>query len=372
MNNKVIEICLPARAGYLLFAALAFLAYLAVKGPKHNEDMIGYVASAYSYQGLEGRALLEKTYEDVRATADEARFWHITQRDDEHRTMYLDPVSLEQRTIIFKTRVIYILSVIAASFFTDTMSAATHVVSAVSGVIILLLLSGLLLRSRLTVFLLFPLALAAAGLAPLSAYSTPDMLAAMTAIAIACVGLRAPRPAIWLLPILPAVRPDYILIAPLFAWVLYRREHRLEAMVSVALAVIVYCAINRWFNNYGYLTHFNLTLIQVFHPYPLDMPISSHSKDYVDAYLNGVRNLFLRPSMAVCTAIIALGATLAASSGASLKRSIAGFAVAATVFSLSHFMLFPIGLYRFYFVATALSLVVIFTSIGRAKLNLPP
>ena len=367
MNNKTMGVFLLSRVGYLLLAALALLAYLSVKPSKNNWDMIGYVASAYSYQGIEGSELLEKTYADVRAATDENSFEELVglngDRDiDYRRAVHRDPAALEQQTIPYKTRVIYVLATIATSFSTDTMSAATYVVSACAGIVALLLLSSLLIRERLIVFLLFPVALVFADLASLSRYITPDMLAAMTAIAIACIGLRAPRLAILLLPLLPAVRLDYILMVPLFAWVLYGRECRVETIASMILASIIYSVINNWFSNHDYLVHFNLGLIQP-QPYPLEMTISHNINDYVGAYINGIRELFSHTN----TAIIILGTTLAVVLGNPLKRSVAGFAVAANVFAFLHFMLFPIGHYRFYFVATAFSLVVIFLSVGRYK-----
>ena len=62
------KISYPARTAYLLLIIVAFLVYSVAKPPKHNWDMIGYVASAYSYLGWRGQALADKTFADIRAT----------------------------------------------------------------------------------------------------------------------------------------------------------------------------------------------------------------------------------------------------------------------------------------------------------------
>ena len=350
-------------AGVLLF----YSSYLA--HPKHNWDMIGYVASVYSYLGMEGEELREATYSDVRAAIDEERFGELTGADDDpwdavsvyHRAVYNDAEALEQHNW-YRTRPVYILSVMAVSLFTDTVSTATWIVSNVAGAVSLILLGWLLFRERAAVFYAFPPVLAAATLGSLPRYSTPDMLTAMTAIAIACIGLRAPRAAIWLLPLVPASRMDFILLVPFFALALFSRERRLDVVLSLALCVAVYLALGGYFGNYGYLTSFNFGLLAP-HPYPAEMPLSSDIGDYIGAYKAGAVR-FLTDLSAL---IIGAGAVL---SVLHLKRagykdggrSIHGFALAAAVFILLHFIVFPVGHYRFYFVATGLCLAVIFSS----------
>ncbi|MGI9250103.1 MAG: hypothetical protein ACR2PR_02750 [Pseudohongiellaceae bacterium] len=357
-NHK--ETSTNARMGYLLVLASALLAYSTIN-PNYNWDMIGYVASAYNYLGMEGQELHEKTYADVQSATDETEFAKLTAQDDDYRrTLYSDPEALAQQ-VHYKTRLIYVSLTILISFLVGTMSAATWIISAIAGAITLILLSQLIIRERLTLFLLFPIILAAAGLRELARLSTPDMLATMLAVIIVCVGLRTPRLAILLLPLIPAIRPDFIILVPLFAWVLYSREHRTQTIIAVIAAALIYFTINSFFNNYGYLRTFNFAVIHNAHPYPANIQLSPDLNDYIRPYMSGIRELFSTWKIA----IIPLGTALAIFGGKFQRKSLEGFTVAAAVFVVPHFLLFPVGHWRYYFIATALSLIIIFLSATR-------
>ena len=364
-RRELAGISRPARLAWLLCFALLLLGYTALKEPKHNWDMIGYVASAYSYLGLEGAELHQATYADVRAATDDARFAELTASTDYRRTVHQDPVALEQQAQ-YRTRVVYVLATLLTSLFTETLSAATYYVSVTAAVLTLLLLGGLLLRERLAVFLLFPFALAAANLTALARYSTPDMLAAMVATAIVCLGLRRPRLAMALLPLLPATRTDYIILAPLLAWALYQRRHRFELAAVLLVAGGAYLAINHFFGAPGYLTMFNFALIQDYPPYQASIVASSNPSDYLAAYATGLQTLASQSAAWV----ILLGALLAlrpliARDRSFTRCSLEGFTLASAAFALLHFALYPAGHYRFYFAATGLALAMIFTTLSR-------
>ena len=353
---------LGARVVWLCLWAGVVFGYGVVE-PKHNWDMIGYTASAYGYLGLEGRGLHEAAYADVRGAVDEGRFRRLTERSDFHRMVYEDPAALEWHGY-YRSRAGYVLAVLLASLFTGSMAVATYMVSAAAGAVTLLLCGGLLLRQRLWLFLPFPLLLSVFDLSALSRHSTPDMLAAMTAAAVVCVGLRRPGAALLMLPLLPFIRTDYILLVPLFAGVLYSRDLRLHTAVGLALAGGVYFGLSALFDSRGYLEMFNYSFIGGFSP-AMDIPVSSDIGDYLAAYRDGLREL----ASNISTWVILLGALLAFK-GISRRHSIEGFTLAAVIFVLLHFALYPSGLYRFYFVATMLSLLTLFRAISHW--NKPP
>ena len=344
-----------ARIGYLAFCATAFLVYAAtLQAPAYNNDMVAYVGAARQYLGLEGaeweKAASEDVMSAVRGTRREAKIREKLEDGALRHGNDMSPMD---------TRALYVLATIAVSYFTGTMSTATYVVSVIAGAVTLVLLGGLLIREKLTVFLLFPVALMIAGLDSVSKRSTPDSLVAMIAVAIVCAGLRTPRFGLWLLPLLPATRPDYILLAPFFAYALYDRRYRLDTIISMAIAGLIYIAISNYFGSQGYIASFNRLI-----PGP---GISSNINDYVDAYVFGIGKLFALTSKGIMTtAIITIGAILSLAN-VKEKRSAHGFCVAAVCFALSHFLLFPAGQSRYYFVATGLALVVIFSWLGRSR-----
>ena len=351
------------RAGWLLLCAGLLLAYSLAKPPKANWDMIGYVAAAYHYLGLEGQELHRATYADIRAAVSDAHFQRLVDGRPFHRAVHQDPQALSQQTH-YRTRVSYVLLTLAVSGLTGSVAQATYLVSIIASAATLLLLGSLLLRERLAVFLLFPIVLASTevtSITSLARYSTPDMLAVMTAVAIVCAGLHRPRLALLLLPLLPTVRPDYILLAPLFAYALHEPAHRLRTAMALGLTCLAYLLATSLFATYGYLTDFNYTFIQGPQPYPEAMRASQDIMDYVRAYPPGIRELashgqnYLIPLAAIL-------ACLSARRGGFQRRSLAGFTLAAAVFALLHFMLFPLGHYRLYMVAICLSLVTLFAA----------
>ena len=181
---------LSLRWGCLLLCAAALLGYAGLN-PRHNWDMVAYAAAGYSYLGLKGAELHRAAYDDVRAAASAERFKALTERSRFQRTLYADPVALEQRSH-YRTRVAYVLLALAASLFTATVSAGTVAVSAGAGAAALLLAGALAAQARPWALLLLPLALAATGLGEAARLSTPDALAAMTALCIVARACAAP------------------------------------------------------------------------------------------------------------------------------------------------------------------------------------
>ena len=356
------------RLSYLVLCAALLLVYAAEKGPRYNWDLVGYVAATYSYLGLTGRSLHAATYGDIRAYADDAHFRRLTEGPDFHRAVYQDPEALQQQTH-YRTRVAYVLLTLLVSGLTGSVSEATYIVSMAASAVTLLLLGSLLVEGRLAAFLLFPLVLAVDWLTSFTSIvrlSTPDMLAVMTAAAIVCAGLRRPRLAILMLPLLPSVRPDYMLLVPFFAWVLWERAYRLETAIALSLACLIYFAITGLLSTYGYLTDFNYGLIQGPQAYPEEMQLSRDTSDYVAAYQTGIQAL----AGYNANWLILVGAALAlltAWKGSFRKRSIQGFMLAAAAFTLLHFALFPEGHYRYYFLAISLALVTVFASASQQK-----
>lgn len=355
-----------ARVACLLCMALLLFAY-GVMNPRHNWDMIGYVGAACHYLGLDRQSMHRATYDDLRGALSAQRFRDFTEGGELQRAFHTDPEALAQHTH-YRTRLLYVLLTLAVSPLAGSLSAATVAASALAAAVLLLLSGGLLIRQRLGLFLAFPLALAAARLGSLAGYSTPDTLAAMTAMALVCIGLCRPRLALLLLPLLPAARTDYLLLAPLFAWTLYSPERRLETAIGLGLAGLVYAALTQGFGDLGYVTIFNMSFIHLGHPYPATMPISANPADYLAAYPPGLGRFFGHGSAYVILlgTLLALRARFARTGGAG-RLSLESFALAASLFVLLHFALFPAGRSRHYLIAIALALLVIFTALPRLR-----
>ena len=353
-----------------LFAGL-LVVYCSVRAPKYNWDVIGYVAAGYSYLGLEGWELHEATFSDIRAAAGEERLQELIEGDRFRYTVGRDSAALEQQGQ-YRTRVGYVSSALLLSYFIGgdgegrNISLATYLISLGAAVITLLMLGSLLVRVKLAAFLLFPVFLSMAGLSSMARYSSPDMLAAMATLAVVCIGLKRPRWAIFLLPLLPLFRIDYILLVPLFAWVLYSRAYRVETAVALVSVAAVYLLIDGLLGA-GALNHlemFSYGFIQGPQPYTADITVSTDIRHYISAYLNGIEHFVTE----VKNWPIFIGTVLALRDGISGRRSFAGFTLAAAAFTLLHFMFWPTGHYRFAFVATALSLIIIFQTAGRPTL----
>lgn len=353
------------RWAYLLVCALALFILSTFVLPAQNWDMLAYIASAYSYLGFTGQALLDRTLADLAATVPDSQFEYMT-TDPFREVVTSDPESLSQLLPFYTIRPIYVGLVIAVSSLTATIGQATVVVSALGGVAILLLSGAVLIRSHPYVFYSAPVVLFLFDLFMVSRTSTPDGIAAAIAIGAIVISFKRPVLSAAALPLLPLVRTDFLILVPTMLWALYHRIPRIFAAIVFFLAICIYLGVNVAAENYGHFTIFNYQLIHGPMPYPASIPISQDIADYITAYFEGA--LRLVESREAWVILIAL--TFVALRPNFLGDHEARLLIAGVAFMALHFLAFPAAFSRTYFVTTWLAVIVILGEISR-RLSAP-
>jgi hypothetical protein len=251
--------------------------FLGLASPKHNWDMVAYVAASYQADGHAGRDLLERTYADVRGQVDEASYRDLT-AGPYRAIVASDPASLEQQLPFYTIRVAYIAAVRGVGMLTGSYTTAAHLVTAAFGFLSVLTMGAILVRVGVPTPIL-PLAVSALGILTLTRIATPDSMACFASLLLVAALFRPGWWAYALIAILPAIRSDYLIFSALAATFLFVRHHRLRATAALAAAGILYVALGRLSGNYGYLNLLNFTLFGQ-KPYPAQLPISTEPSAY--------------------------------------------------------------------------------------------
>ena len=298
---------------YLVCAGAAL--WLTVYRPFHNWDVVGYVASAKSFDSSDAAALQAFTYAELRGVLppdlydDIAREKNIgTGRGATYRhAVSTDETAFAEQLPYYRIRPLYTgLSYLFYKTGVD-IEFATLAVSGI-GVAVGLLVLYLFARARLTpafASLLPPLAMVV-GLFDLARFSTPDGLAFAAVMLLARWLVLARTDTLLLaIPCVLGIRTDLILFtAPLLlALFTCQPENRRKIALSAAASVAIYFAILRYYGNPGWATFFYCTMVQRC-THPLSNPPTLTLHDYLDALGNGLPTIAVDPDFAVYACIV--------------------------------------------------------------------
>ncbi|RZM06870.1 MAG: hypothetical protein EOP68_15110 [Sphingomonas sp.] len=262
----------------LLTAAGVMLAGLIA--PKHNWDMVAYVAAAYAADGHAGPDLLRRTYQDVGGAVDTDSYRDLT-AGPYRATVARDPVALEQQLPFYTIRVVYIAAVRVVGRATGSYTRAAHGVTAVFAFLAVLAMGAILMRAGVPALVL-PFLVSPVGILYLARIVTPDSMACFASLLLVLALFRPGWAAYALVVLLPAIRSDYLIFSGLAAGLLFLRHDRTRATVALLAAGVVYLALGRASGNYGYLNLLNFTLFGQ-QPYPARLPISTDPFAYLAA-----------------------------------------------------------------------------------------
>ena len=319
----------------VLLTALAAL-FAGMVAPKHNWDMVAYVAAAYHADGHRGADLRDRTYADVRAAVDAGSYRDLT-AGPYRGVVAADPVSLEQQLPFYTIRVVYIGLVRAVGAATGSYTRATHVVTAVFGFLSILAMGAILMRIGVSALVL-PLTVSAVGIVTLTRIATPDSMACFASLLLV---LALFRPGWWayaLIALLPAIRSDYLIFSGLAAAYLFVKHHRARAAGALLAAGAIYVALGWWSGNYGYLNLINFTLFGQ-RPYPAQLPIETDPRAYAAEIVVGTNymisdGVFLLFAIALVALWRGRGVILS-------DRYTATLLALPVAFAAAHFALFP-------------------------------
>lgn len=337
----------------LVIVALAVLAFAnLLDRPKYNWDVIGYVASAYSYLGYSGDELSELTFDDVESVVTEERFAAMTS-GPYRGLVYEDPKALEQQLPLYEIRVLYVGLVLLASQLGPSVAASTAIVSAAAAAFALFFALMVARMRNMVGLVLLALVLFHSPIELVGRISTPDSLA--IAMAMLGIWLSQHRPSFGLLTLclLPLARTDYAIFA-VYSLIAHRAKISPIVLVfSTALCVALYFVVTEHFENHGLVHIFNFTLISGPQPYPAEMELSSDISDYLGAYVAGLNHLVSQLPTALAALFVILRVKVQP------LDDEGRWIVVALAFVLTHFSVFPAAFERSYAVATILVLLFV-------------
>lgn len=299
--ERIIGILAQKSTSRIFNAAVVVFTFLAVliSGmgfPRHDWDLIGYVASVYKADGLDGKELKAAVYEDVLSEVGGKEFSLLTGGGEygEYRaTVYRDPQALEEQIPFYSIRPLYLVAIKLLHFLSGSYSSASCLASTLFASLCVLAASGILAQQGIPQIFL-PAILVFSGLPHISRYATPDSLACLFSLGLVFFFLKRSTFSLVLAALLPLVRTDFVLLSLLFAVVAFWFLPRRWVVLSALSAVAFYIAVNKMNGNYGYLTVFNFTFLG-FDPYPASMEISTDAGEYAGVYAKGLALAVLHP-----------------------------------------------------------------------------
>jgi len=290
---------------FLILIAFISIFFVGFQKPHYNWDITGYTASIYHMIGFRGEELSRKTYSDLKGSMPDEAFEKIISSNEYMSSVYADPVSLEQQIPFYKIRVVYLN---LAKFFGENLfnnySEAMYFLGALFAGFASIVAGLILIHFKISNLFLFP-GLFVSGFVNLSRLSTPDSLAAfITLILFYCsfkiADLKTKNSThrnkiflyatmILILSFLPSIRTDFIILSFLFL-IFFLNNRKIYLGIYILISLIIYGLVNFYAENYGYLTIFNFTLIDIT-PYPANKILSTNPMDYLNAYFTGALSL---------------------------------------------------------------------------------
>jgi hypothetical protein len=260
-----------------MLAIVAVLGAYALYRPAANWDIVAYVATAHSWQGMSGQALSDATYADLRAYLTPAQSYDVTGAGDPslsgnvyRHTVATDPTSLQQQIPFYAVKPLYLALMLALDAVGVALPLSTVVISVLAYAATGLLLFAWIARHRrpLTALVLAGLIVASPPFAVLASLSTPDALALalIAGAAFAFAELRRPAVMIALLALAVLARPNAAVFAILLLGAGVAAADgsrvRLHPLVALGAAVLVgglVLGVSRLVGGYSYTLLFSHT-----------------------------------------------------------------------------------------------------------------
>lgn len=361
---------------YLLLFCSAF-AMNALRRPYLNWDMIGYVASAFSYETDDPRELHKDVYERLRLTVPQASYRDLT-TGHLREILATDPQSLQQHLPFYQIRVVYVLAIAGMRKLGMNPFVVSYALSTLSATLAIVLLVYMPPGKRHPAYqLLVPAVAVASGFSSLAKYSTPDALAVLSTYFCYFLALRRQKLLLLMLPFSVLVRTDSILLAPLFATYLWQERvfNRRLVAGSALLCLSLYVAVNYCFGNYGWSTVFDYTLSHK-STHPADFPHVVTVASYLAAFKVGVRAtvsnslLLIYVVMTFASTVRLLPRVWRRQITASTSSGVLFVLLSSFVYVVLHFLLFPVDWTRFFAGQYGLALafaVYLLTETGRSN-----
>lgn len=364
-----------------IFGVLLFLLALhAINHPKYNWDMLGYVASAKTYSTDNHEYIHEYTYGGLSATLPERKVQHLVDGGIPYnQEMARNADAFNKQLPFYQIRVAY--NSILASLISIGINPyfATHLIATIFTLIgllfVLRIFQELKASTKVTAFI--PVTAALFGASDIARLSTPDSLAfmAISGISLLIIQKRFTL-VLTLLPFLVLLRTDLILFTLmlcLYSAISIRSIKLFIPLLSGALSLIVYFALNNYFENHGWGVVFYFTFIE--HITDPTLVPNVTPAIYFDALINGLKNAlrdipFIIYLLASAYLIYLHVKTTPILDILSLKLSpVMLIHYLGVAYVLAHFILFPVTWERFFVAQYLFTIILTLNIMGKNALQ---
>jgi hypothetical protein len=344
---------------FLLLATCAII--VSVYKPYYNWDIIGYIASAKSFEQQDIELLHSFTYDQLRNSLSAEKYEELTQENGSgyRHSISTDPSAFKEQLPFYQIRPVYTGMIYLLYKIGVNIVLATHLISgfAVVVAIAFLYLMSVSFLPKPFIYAIPPLAVIF-GVLNLARYSTPDGLAFLAVIVSVYLYLKARfNLLLILLPIVVGIRTDFILfVIPLLFFIFALNKCNVwKTALSTFMSVAIYFGVGAYWGYPGWSTTFYFTLIQIL-THPISMPPKLTVKDYFHILFIQSRILILYNEVFILYMIIAAYSLFLIKINAKTKSVLITFksspsavlAVVCLFFVVSHFLTFPVAWIRFF------------------------
>jgi hypothetical protein len=342
---------------YLDLALFAYAGSLAIvmsfTSPFLNWDILGYIGATLALTDHATTNIHRLTFQTIQSYFPPEVFFASVNAPF-RIALLTDPQAFAQQLPFYQIRLGYTSLVHILSLTGISIIAATHIISALSVAVALVLLFGMsrtFLAPKLRIAI--PLAALAFGFTNIARTSTPDGLALLAIIGSSFLYLKNEASVlVRLLPMLGFIRTDLSLFSLIMLTALLTQNAASKRAIaaSVAATLVVCFGLERAFGHPGWATILYVTLVQPL-PYPLSQPPTVTPELYANTLLQGLRTLAHEGSFLIY-ATLSLSCTLLlrkVSKGSTVPSSPASqLEVICASYIALHFVALPVAWDRFF------------------------
>lgn len=349
---------------FYLFFGLFLTLLITVKFPKHNWDLVPYVAAAIGKSESNYSEIHILAYKDVKSNVDEDSYSALIKGEFREVVASSDE-SLRQLLPLYQIKFGYIYLIEKLHGVARSYTNAAHFITIFFSLLSVPLVFILLMMIKAPSFTL-PIVLLGTGSITLGRYATPDAAGLFFGLLAYIFFLKRIKSLLGIaIAISMTFRPDMIVLALAFYIVSFKENYIKSFFKIMGPPIICWFFIKYFYSSYGHIDFFNISLIKGT-PYPELMIISTDIYDYLKAYLKGVGFMMISPySIIYLLAFLILGRFK--------KLNIKGFSSYATtiwkmlwvttIYFILRFMLYPNYDERFFAICVVVYTIILISII---------
>jgi hypothetical protein len=370
------------RLGCLIVYSLFLLAIISgnLVEPEYNWDMMGYIGSVKAISTNDTTNIHNKTYGIAKQVLSQEDYRNITNKTEYRENIASNPKSFVETLNFYHSRVFYVYLLYLVTSLGINIVHATYLIPMLF-VCLSLGIIYFISKTHLgyTLGAVSPLLVALSGGARLAGHSSPDGIAFFSVVLISFLFLREKYTYVLILsPLLVLARPNLLILSLLFnlSIIIYRNVNIYYTLFSILVSVTLFTAIRAIWPHPGWSSLFHNTFTDSGALYPISSSYQVSYYMYLKTLFSRIGRNFLSPdslmniylfSFLIFTYTLLrnkMGNVLSYLYMLSNKEVLVTIL---SVFTLSHFILFPKFSYRFFSPVVLLTIILTISIVASDK-----